>query len=465
VNRLANFVNRLSFVIIMKSGDKKRSIVLATLLFLTACGAETVAEPKQAEKPPVIVDTITLADSKEQLVNLDLSGVIASDNSTQVIAKSSGTITDIDFKIGDKVKKDDLLATIDAAELERMVEELQLEPEESPETVIAELFARREGISLAEIQAYRAEIAKISATINPETGKTIAQEYLALYDRFIKVRWRSRERFRGPVRQSEGEELMDPTMVYIDIVSGDQDPMGFKEMARERIPENVITDIEDDQLLDLTASMEQRSGGSTLLAEQRKMALVHLEELARLNDKMNDVSVKSHLSVPLGVRTSIMGFRGNRLIQLKSNEDPLSEKLRIEVARELQETEAGRGNLLSALQAYRQGIAPEKQAKLKNGTLTKILTVFSDGNMYCTECGKESCNYSINQKERQRIVAEVKKLREMGVIVHGIGFTNKSKDIVALTSPDGVTIADASHAVMARHQLIQQSLNGVVGRR
>ena len=360
----------------------------------------------------------------------------------------------------DEVENDEFaeLPPIDVAVLEQMIANLNNDVEKSPETMIAEMFARKEGVSLEEVQAYRHEIAQISATVNPKTGKTIAQEYAALYDRFIKTRWISHERYSGPVRQSEGEELMDPTMVYIDIIAGDADPLGFKEMAREQTPEHIVTDIEDDQLLDMTASMEQRSGNSTLLAEQRKMALVHLEELAKLNDKMNDVSVRPHLTTPLGVRTSIIGFRGHQLIELKSINDPLTEKLRVEVARELKKTEAGRGNLLAAIRQYRAAIPAETAQKLKSGLLTKILTIFSDGNVYCPMCGKESCNHSIDQDERRMIVAEIAELRGMGVIVHGIGFTEQSRVIAALTNPDGVTIPDATQAVMARHQLILKSL-------
>lgn len=363
----------------------------------------------------------------------------------------------------DDVENDDFeeLPPIDAAELQKLVDELQQPVEQSPEARIAELFARREGVSLAEIQAYRTEIAAIAATRNPDTGKTIAEEYRALYDRFVKVRWRSRERFRGPVLQSEGEELLDPVMAYIDIQSGDADPMGFKEMARERVPEHIVTDIEDDQLLDLTASMEQSAGRSTLLAEQRKMALVHLEELARLNEQLNDVAVRTHLTAPLGVRTSVMGFRGNRLINLKTMDDELTEKLRIEVARELQKTEAGRGNLLAALQQYRASIPPATVSRLKDRSLTKILTIFSDGNVYCPLCGKESCNHSIDANERRKIVEEIAALRTLGVVVHGIGFTPQSKVIAALAAPDSVIIPDATRAVVARHQLILKSLKEV----
>lgn len=86
---------------------------LPLILVLSACGAETDESPKVTEKPPILVETISISESRIQQIDLELAGVIASDNSTQVLAKTSGTATEVSFKLGDKVEKGKVLALID----------------------------------------------------------------------------------------------------------------------------------------------------------------------------------------------------------------------------------------------------------------------------------------------------------------------------------------------------------------
>ena len=112
---------------------------------------------------------------------------------------------------------------------------------------------------------------------------------------------------------------------------------------------------------------------------------------------------------------------------LKTSQEAITEQLLTQLADELDKTSAGQGDCLSALRAYKASITPEMQRRLQNGELIKMLTIYSDGMVYCLACGKENHDYQVDVEILRLIKEEVQALREMGVIVQGIGFTKRRR--------------------------------------
>jgi len=85
---------------------------LLSLLFLTACGAPTEA-PKEQKKAAVEVKGQTAAESKAIKQQYEYPALVLSEQEAKLIAKTSGTAKQVNFKLGDKVKIGDLLVKID----------------------------------------------------------------------------------------------------------------------------------------------------------------------------------------------------------------------------------------------------------------------------------------------------------------------------------------------------------------
>ena len=276
---------------------------------------------------------------------------------------------------------------------------------------------------------------------------TLYQEWRDLFDLIYKRREIPQTQFRGPVRQSEGSELDDPVDAYIDVKTGEDDPMGYK-VAHKKTRESVeVTEFEDDAILDLTGSMKQ----SGAYEDQKKMILANAYNIMGINRRLNLSYNKNKMREPLQVRSHIASFKGSSTKQLHhAREEEMNEQKLCHLYDALDNTETGMGNLVGSLQTYRQSISPELQTKLKTGQLKKVLTIISDGEIH-------------NQSEVVTLVGE---LRQMGIIVQGIGFGDSAQSIrVVCHDPSdtdsAVVLTDVSQAAMARHKLLIKHLKSV----
>ena len=298
---------------------------------------------------------------------------------------------------------------------------------------------------------------------------TLQREFEKLFALICEHRQIPRRTFRGPVPQSEGARLRDSVTAAIDILAGSSDPGGFEV---ESVKQKTVIDVkafEEDVLVDLTASMEDRdSFGHVMKIEQKKLILGLLYHLMRLNALLNDSRTRSNLRTPVHIKSEIFAVRGVGDAKgiwsiLKTSQEAITEQLLTQLADELDKTSAGQGDCLSALRAYKASITPEMQRRLQNGELIKMLTIYSDGMVYCLACGKENHDYQVDVEILRLIKEEVQALREMGVIVQGIGFTKKAEAIKAICAdpkdPDAaLTVDDCSHAVLAQQRTLIKHL-------
>jgi len=85
---------------------------LLSLLFLTACGSPAAVTEKQA-KAAREVKGQTVASSRSVSQSYEYPALVLSEQEAKLIAKTSGTAKQVNFKLGDKVKIGDLLIKID----------------------------------------------------------------------------------------------------------------------------------------------------------------------------------------------------------------------------------------------------------------------------------------------------------------------------------------------------------------
>lgn len=331
---------------------------------------------------------------------------------------------------------------------ELLKEESSTEKEPSPE----DMFESTTGVPLQTWRTVERYVESVNKTAIPEessiTGKpsTIAEEWEKLFELIYKRREIQIESFRGPVRQSEGDELEDTVDAVIDVLSGEADPMGYK-IRHKKSEEHVdVTSFEDDSILDLTSSM---SGAPA--AEQKKMILSGLYNLMMLGRRLDLDRYKRRMREPIGLNSRVLTFRGNTEVnQALNTEDIIDEKALCRLYDELEQTRIGGGNLVGALRAYEAGLTAEQIARIKAKKLVKVLTIVSDGAVG-------------NTAEAIKIIQH---LRQKGIIVQGIGFGDHAQDIRVICHdpkyPEaGKVIDDVKKAVGARHSILSQSLKNI----
>lgn len=300
---------------------------------------------------------------------------------------------------------------------------------------------------------------------------TLEREWQKLFCLICTHRQINRRKFPGNVRQSESTTgLENPVDAYIDIMADEPDPMGFGIDTRR--PETIldVKAFEEDSLVDLTSSMNDTDNyGNVMRVEQKKVILSLLYHLMELNAELNDSRVRSNLRTPLKIRSAIYSIHGQgkknqgHFAQLKAADEDITEAVLVHLARELDQTTPGAGDFLSALRAYREGIAPETLERIRSGDLVKMLTVYSDGNHWCANCGSESHNAMLHTERLRAAQEEIRHIRDLGIIVQGIGFTEKAEAIKVMChdpkEPDGaVVVNNVSRAISARHTMLTKHL-------
>jgi hypothetical protein len=322
--------------------------------------------------------------------------------------------------------------------------------EEIPEPEKPKMF---EGVPFTKWQEVERFINQVNSTPIPaemsisKKPTTLYEEWRALFDLIYRRREVSQRSFRGPVRQSEGDYLDDVVDAYIDTKAGETDPMGYKKEAEKKKEVLEVTEFEDDVVLDLTGSM--KSSGAYL--EQKKMVLANSANIMGLNRRLNLSYNKNSMKAPLSVKTHIASFKGSNTTQLHhTRDDQMNEKKLCELYDAFDDTETGMGNLHGALVQYRASITSKLSKKIKQGKLKKVLTIISDGEV----------------NNQSGIVSLVSELRELGIIVQGIGFGDGSESIRVIchnpNDPQATATPDnIKGATIARHNLLVKHLKNI----
>lgn len=313
----------------------------------------------------------------------------------------------------------------------------------------AKLFEQQTGVTLEKWRTVEAFVKGVSNTPVPAESSiknrtsTLKEEWDNLFEIIYKRREIPTEAYRGPVRQSEGDELDDPVDAAIDLLAGEPDPMGYKIHAVKTREEIYVTEFEDDAILDLTGSMS-----GTPAEEQKKMILSGLYNLMMLNRRLDLDKYRRRMKDPINLRSHVLSFKGDTLVSVLQNpEQKIDEKALAFLYDELNKTQTGGGNLVGALKAYEAALDSKTDQKVRNGKCVKVLTIVSDGGV----------------NDKPEALSIITRLRARGIVVQGIGFGNAAQDIRLIchdpgNSEAGVVLTDVTEAVLTRHRMLSNSL-------
>jgi hypothetical protein len=95
--------------------------------------------------------------------------------------------------------------------------------------------------------------------------------------------------------------------------------------------------------------------------------------------------------------------------------------------------------------------------------MVKTLTILTDGNLWCSVCGKESCNYELHGPTLARVQTALAVARQHGVIINVIGFTKQSRPVTELFAvkddPEAaVVVEDLAGALEAHHKQVLRAI-------
>lgn len=342
---------------------------------------------------------------------------------------------------------------------------------ESSKRRVNEAFLVEYGVSKEEWERVLEYINKVNQmpvpreqTIEKVEDSTLGEEWEKFFDLFLTAYRIPAKTKVTQVRQSLGDDLVDPSSAAIDLLSGSDDPYGFEKVKKGEQEIKLPIDFSNDFLLDLTSSMEATdSRGLPLKEYQRQFVMSALYHGFQINEQLKYYAGElSELSFISNHLLSIHGAKQYK--ELTTGEKEITMTQLAELFQLLSKTEQGAGAMVSALQAYRDRLfsRPDVIDKIQRGTMVKTLTILSDGNLWCSACGLESCSYSLHASAIAQAKSVVGELRDAGVVVNAIGFTNQSRPIVEMfdnptSAGAAVVVADTSRAIVAHHGQMVQS--------
>jgi len=343
---------------------------------------------------------------------------------------------------------------LDKEELEKLYEELEEmfdkkdeEPEPTFEERVAEQFQREKGIEKStwdvfvhKVEQWGRQFVPAQNSIN-DRDSTLEAEDRKLTE-MIKIRRQIPQiTFKGPVRQSEGIFLDEPVTAYVGSKSGDPDPIGWKNPqthVREKVE---VTVFEQDFIADLSGSMDY-SGAVNL---QHQMILQSLYYDWRRNQHLSHSQNREKMTTPLEWKSQVYSFGGFASNDLGVNED-LNEKKLCALDQTLQKADGSSSSgMYQNLQAYKKSLTDEDKKLLKEGKKIKMLTITTDGGIP----DQDNCKQLIQE------------LRELGIVVQGIGFGSGASNIHQVCREEGdntssVVLSDITQATQARCQKLRK---------
>jgi len=320
---------------------------------------------------------------------------------------------------------------------------------DTPRTEAAKLFEQREKVPYAKWKKFEEWIETINKTeISAEVSisgrkSNLYQEWRDLFTLLLKKREIPETVFKGPVRQSEGDYLIDPVTAFIDVRAGNDDPSGFQKTASRQEKVNEVSEFHDDYILDVSGSM--KGLGSE---EQQKMVMVTLLNIMNLNERLGNPQYARKMTTPLSISSRIAVF-GNSSQVIKESEEPITKECLYRIHSQIAfKHDEGSVGLIIALENYLNSLSPVILEKIKKKEVTKVLSIISDGGII----------------EKGASLRVIQKLRELGVIVQGIGFGAEAQDIKVVChqkdNPDcAVVIGDVTQATVTKHRLLMKHLS------
>lgn len=258
-------------------------------------------------------------------------------------------------------------------------------------------------------------------------------------------------------KESMGGVLVDPVSAGIDIMLGSDDPYGFREMRQKETQIHLPIHFSNDFLMDTTASMRATNNrGESLLELERNFIISSLYEGFKINEMLKQRSAELHLS-PLIINHILSIHGGGEWSEvLKTKAVSMADLVRIDDL--LKQSRPGGGAMADCLESYAQTLENDSATvkALKNGDMVKTLTIITDGNLWCSACGKESCDIELHGPSLVRVKKALERIAKFGVFINTIGFSETSRPVAELFEVPGdpesaIVVENLADALKAHH--------------
>ncbi|OGH10269.1 MAG: hypothetical protein A2152_02680 [Candidatus Levybacteria bacterium RBG_16_35_6] len=290
-------------------------------------------------------------------------------------------------------------------------------------------------VSKEEVSEYYNEYRKIEQYIEP------------LREIFRKIIEQRQIKVRHLAALKEEGVMIDPGLVaqtYMDVKAGIANPKTIKDFEGILVDEKIPTSFEVTVVADRTGSMQY----GTKIPEQRRTTLLLLEALKEFSDVAEE---QGPLAPELTIKSEILSFGDspNHTEVLKPLSHVLSERDRIGVFKALGICDSGTNNeeimfanLLTSIQQEGQKDTTYLE-RIRIGKLRKFVIILTDGQVG---------NFGATRTQLQ-------KLRDMGIVVAGVGITNDGEDAVRTYAPDGKVAREASDLPKTLQELLTKYLD------
>jgi len=296
-------------------------------------------------------------------------------------------------------------------------------------------YEEEHGVSKEDVSEYYDEYRKVEKYIEP------------LRKIFRKIIEQRQIKIRHLAALKEEGVMIDPGLVaqtYMDVKAGITNPKTMKDFEGILVDEKIPTSFEVTVVTDRTGSMQY----GTKIPEQRRTALLLLEALKEFSDVSEE---QGPLAPELTIKSEILSFGDspNHTEVLKPLSHTLSERDRIGVFKSLGVCDSGTNNeevmfanLLNSIQQEGKK-DPTYLEKIRTGKLRKFVIVLTDGQV--GDFGSTR--------------TQLQKLRDLGIVVAGVGITNDGEDAVRTYAPDGQVAREASDLPKTLQELLAKYLD------
>ena len=274
-----------------------------------------------------------------------------------------------------------------------------------PEDADRKSYEVEHGVSWDDTQEYLREFKLVEPYVN---------ELKKVFERIIARRIEMKRRLRA--RGKEGA-VLDPgllTQAKIDADAGTVDTPVWRQYEKRPVEVTAPGSFEVSLVCDLSGSMESPIDK---LVQQRQCAILFMEALKDFHEMAEEAE---HEMEPLSVKSEVRGF-GDFEIDLKTLGPTLTELTRIAVYKNLRSAPGASTWDYESLETIENSIDDEKRRLVAEKALKKAVIVFSDG---------QSSN-------AERVQQALKRLRDLGITVVGVGITEYAAAIENTYKPDG----------------------------
>lgn len=295
-------------------------------------------------------------------------------------------------------------------------------------------YARAQGVEPNDLRNYMRFRDSLEQIVDPETNEPVVDAIRELFERIISKRLKRMPEPRYPL--PEGDELEYPAEAVVRTHAGEAEPDVWSDTEFHEKEGNFVGDFDIILVGDTSTSMAEKGGEKR--DEQKKGLVLVMEALSEFSERLEEI--RSRLRHDLHVRNGMWVF-GNSAECVKPLSEELTEKDRVVLYKRLGSMSGSTKDFL-VLEALVEALTEDEIDRMCEGELKKIVILMTDG---------DSDNVA-------RVQEELKKLRDSGVVVVGVGITKDGKSAVTTYAPNAMLCEDAGDIASVLAGLLKDHL-------